>query len=150
LLLNAFQRSVITSEGMTEVPSLTEGQCYEILRRLRWPSGIVCPGCGSQRVTTHSKFAATPRRRYLCLGCRRTFTDLTGTPFWRTNLPLRSWVFYLRLRTTGQSTAALAKALGVKWDTVAYMHRRLGLPRGWPVLATQLRQTLERAEDEQA
>lgn len=119
--------------------ALTEARCYALLRQLQWPQGIRCPRCGG-RVTTHSQFRTTPRRRYLCLGCRRTFTDLTGTPFRRTNLPLRTWILYAALREQDCSTAELAKALGVKWDTVAYMHRRLGAPARWPALVQQMRE----------
>jgi len=103
----------------------SEDRCYEILRQMRWPEGIICPLCEGKRVTTHSKFASTSRRRYLCVGCRRTFTDLTGTPLARTNLPLGTWFLCLDLIARGQRTSELAKELGVKWDTAAYMVRRL-------------------------
>ena len=103
----------------------SEDRCYEILRQMRWPKGIICPLCEGKRVTTHSKFASTSRRRYLCVGCRRTFTDLTGTPLARTNLPLGTWFLCLDLIARGQKTSKLAKELGVKWDTAAYMLRRL-------------------------
>ena len=103
----------------------SEDRCYEILRQMRWPEGIICPLCEGKRVTTHSKFASTSRRRYLCVGCRRTFTDLTGTPLARTNLPLGTWFLCLDLIARGQKTSELAKELGVKWDTAAYMVRRL-------------------------
>ena len=112
-------------------PRTEEERCFAALRRLRWPSGIVCPRCGYKRVTTHSKFTRSPRRRYLCLGFRRTFTDLTGTPLTRTNLPLRSWFLYLRFRKEGGSTSDLARALGVKWDTIAHMTRRLSRTPEW-------------------
>ncbi len=113
----------------------SEAWCYGMLRRVRWPEGITCPFCGSGRVTTHSKWAWTPRRRYLCVGCRRTFTDLTGTPLASTNLPLATWFLCLRLMGQGLSMSALAKELGVKWDTAAHLERRLAtaLARPGPV-----------------
>lgn len=120
--------------------ALSETWCYDVLRRLRWPNGITCPFCGRSRVTTHSRPARTPRRRYLCLGCRRTFTDLTGTPLARTNLPLRTWFLYLRLLGEGRTTSELARALGVKWDTTAYLQRRLAAVLGRQGLFRQLRE----------
>jgi transposase-like protein len=120
---------------------LHEERCYAALRRVRWPLGVMCPLCQSRRVTTHTKFRTTPRRRYLCLSCRKTFTDLTGTPFMRTNLPLSSWLAYLRFSAQGQSTTELAEQLGVKWDTVTRMRERLGSPAMWPTLARQLHDT---------
>lgn len=116
---------------------------YEILRALRWPKGIVCPYCEQTRVTTHTKSVLTPRRRYLCLGCRRTFTDLTGTPFAGTNLPLRIWLLSLRLIGEVRVTSDLAKALNVKWDTAAYIQQRLATPLSGPGLIRRLRDLLK-------
>ena len=119
---------------------LTEAACYEVLRRVRWPNGTTCLYCGEGRVTIHSVSPRTPRRRYLCLGCRRTFTDLTGTPFARTNLLLGTWFRCLSLMRQGHSTSALAKELGVKWDTSALMQRRLRPTLARPGLLQQLRE----------
>lgn len=124
----------------------SETWCYEQLRRVRWSRGITCPFCGGIRVTTHSKRAGTPRRRYLCLGCRRTFTDLTGTPLARTNLPLAKWFLCLRLLRHGTTTTDLARALGVKWDTAVQLQRRLGVALARPGLVRQLREAMERGE----
>ncbi len=106
----------------------TEEWCYQTLRRMRWPDGIVCPFCRTKRITTHTKAFETPRRRYICLRCRRTFSDLTGTPFARTNIHLVQWFRCLRLKDNGSSTAKVAKELGVKWDTASRMLRRLDNP----------------------
>ena len=102
-----------------------EAGCYELLRRARWTNGPSCPFCQQRRVTMHTKLPGTPRQRYLCLACRRTFTDLTGTPFARTNLPLNIWFRCLQLMRGERRTSELAKALGVKWDTAASLQRRL-------------------------
>lgn len=100
-------------------------ECFALLRAVRWPNGVVCPRGGHTRVTTHSKTARTARRRYLCLECRRTFTDLTDTAFARTNLPLATWLRCLRLMGRGLRTSELARTLGVKWETTERMQRRL-------------------------
>lgn len=123
----------------------SETKCYRLLRQVRWPGGIVCPFCRGSRVTTHSKFAKTPRQRYLCLGCRRTFSDLTGTPFAGTNLPLGAWFGCLRLLGRGFTTSELARALGVKWDTTAQLERRLGAAGTRPGLVRSLREVIERS-----
>jgi transposase-like protein len=117
---------------------LSEARCYQLLRQARWPNGIVCPHCRQMRVTTHSKFTTTSRRRYLCLECRRTFTDLTGTPFARTNLSLCTWFHCLDLIGQGLRTSELAKKLSVKWDTTAYMVRRVAKQLKQPGLIQKL------------
>lgn len=106
-------------------PGWSEHDCYALLRQVRWPEGIGCPWCGQRRVTTHTRHPRSSRCRYLCLSCRRTFTDLTGAPFARTNLPLDCWFLYLRVQASGLRLSALAKELGVKWDTAASMERRV-------------------------
>lgn len=123
----------------------SEAWCYDVLRRVRWPNGMTCPYCGAKRITTHSKFDGMPRRRYLCLGCRRTFTDLTGTPLARTNLPLARWFLCLRLIGQEHSTVELAKKLGVKWDTAAHIKRRLARALGRQGLVRQLREAASEA-----
>ena len=123
----------------------SEAWCYEVLRTARWPNGIMCLRCGQARVTTHSKSAGTSWRRYLCLGCRRTFTDLTGTPFARTNLPLTTWFRCLRLMGQGHNTSGLAKELQVKWDTSVQLQRRLAAALARPGLVRQLREAAREA-----
>lgn len=128
-------------------PELSEAECYEILRRTRWPHGITCPFCGTDRVTTHSKSSRVPRRRYLCLGCRRTFSDLKGTVFARTNLPLRRWFVCLRLMERGRNTVEIAKDLAVKWETAVSMQRRLAPGLRSPGLVRDLREGMEKSQN---
>jgi transposase-like protein len=127
---------------MTMKVKLSEFGCYQMFRQIRWPDGIVCPYRGCRRVTTHSKSLGTPRRRYLCLACRRTFTDLTGTPFARTNLHLATWFLCFDLVESGLTTSELAKQLGVKWDTAAHIQRRIGAAINGSSFINHLRQTL--------
>ena len=123
----------------------SEAWCYGVLRTTRWPEGITCPRCGRARVTTHSKSAGMCWRRYLCLGCRRTFTDLTGTPFARTNLSLTTWFRCLRLMGQGRSTSGLARELQVKWDTSVQLQRRLAAALARPGLVRELREAAREA-----
>jgi len=102
-----------------------EAWCYEVLRRVRWPDGLRCPYCKRRWVTSHTKSAKTPRRRYLCFHCRRTFTDLTGTPLARTHLSLTTWFHAMSLLADGSNTAELARALDIKWDTASHLRRRI-------------------------
>jgi len=120
-----------------------EVKCYEILRRIRWPSGIRCPSCAGDRVTIHTKSPTMPRRRYLCLGCRRTFTDLTGTPFARTNLPLSRWFRCLRRMEEDCTTSELARSLEVKWDTAAHLRSQITLALREPGIVRQLCQAAQ-------
>ena len=48
------------------------------IRDARFTSGVRCVRCGSPRVCRWGGFSG--RQRYRCAACRRTFSDLTGTP----------------------------------------------------------------------
>src|SRR5437773_10413809 len=71
----------------------SEDACLDYLERLRWPSGVQCVKCSSQkisRIMTHGK-SGKPRHLYQCLACRAQFTIRTGTIFQDSHLPLTSW-----------------------------------------------------------
>lgn len=117
---------------------MNEAWCYETLRRCRWPDGVTCVRCGSPRVTVHTRAGQAPRLRYLCLHCRRTFSDLSGTIFARSNLPLHTWFVGLSLLPHRLSTVDYARALRVKWDTARRISRRLLLAAARPGLVRDL------------
>lgn len=116
--------------------------CYQALRRRRWSKGMTCPRCACRRVTVHTRSRRTPRLRYLCLGCRRTFTDLTGTIFARSNLPLSTWFRALSLLSEGLATVDYARMLRVKWDTARRMSRCLLVAANRPGLIRDLQSDL--------
>jgi len=59
-------------------PSPELAHLLEELRAARFALGLHCPRCGCGRVHRWGSFSG--RQRYLCLGCKRTFSDLTRTP----------------------------------------------------------------------
>ena len=113
-----------------------ERWCYRRLRSVRWPKGVRCVRCGSGHVTTHTRFPGTARKKYLCLACHRTFTDLTGTVFTRSKVRLWKWFLCLHLMGRKMSTLELAEELKVNKDTAWRMRKLLAesLSRGKLVL----------------
>lgn len=86
---------------LAQVP--TEADAYELLERLRWEKGIVCPHCasvgkhyflnpanGKSRATRTG--AVSQRRVWKCRDCRKQFSVLTGTIFHGTKIPVRTWL----------------------------------------------------------
>ncbi len=109
-----------------------EEACYEQLRRARWPDGVRCPGCGSDRVQAYGRVRRTPERRYLCRACGKAFSDRTGTVFAHSNLPLSKLYHALHVvaqREGGSSDSDLVqelqKSLGVSRRTAAHWAERL-------------------------
>jgi transposase-like protein len=68
----------------------TEEDCIRYLVVRRWPKGVRCPRCGSERVYPVS----TMEFRWQCYTCTNEsyrFSHLTGTIFENTNKPLKDW-----------------------------------------------------------
>jgi transposase-like protein len=64
----------------------TDARCRELLERLRWPEGVMCPRCGDTRVSRLKDYA-----RFECVGCEYQFTATSGTIFHDSHLPLPYW-----------------------------------------------------------
>ena len=64
----------------------TDARCRELLERLRWPEGVMCPRCKDTRVSRLKDYA-----RFECVGCEYQFTATSGTIFHDSHLPLPYW-----------------------------------------------------------
>lgn len=64
----------------------TDERCRELLERLRWPEGVICPRCKDTRVSRLKEYA-----RYECVGCEYQFTVTSSTIFHDSHLPLPMW-----------------------------------------------------------
>ena len=80
------------------------------LRLARFAQGVVCPRCGAARTQRWGGFAG--RQRYRCRGCRRTFSDLTGTPAAYTK-KLELWAPYAACMAESLSVRRAARRTGI-------------------------------------
>ena len=83
----------------------TEERCRAAVEKLRWPTGFVCPACGScegTRLSTRSKVQ--------CRGCRRQVSLTAGTIFHATKLPLTGTVKLARGRLRAGGEPATGRA----------------------------------------
>jgi len=90
----------------------TDARCRELLERLRWPEGVMCPRCKDTRVSRLKDYA-----RYECVGCEYQFTVTSGTIFHDSHLPLPIWfvsVLLLVEAKKGMSAMQLKRTL---WGT---------------------------------
>jgi len=88
----------------------SEEACAEYLRRLRWPEGFRCPGCGK------GKAWLTARGQLFCASCRRQTSVTAGTVFEGTRKPLRLWfqaMWYVTSQKFGGSALGLKRVLGL-------------------------------------
>ena len=101
----------------------SEEQCEQILYRLRWPQGFVCPECGN---TTGC--ALHSRKIFQCHKCHHQTSLTAGTMFHGTKLALSKWFLAIYLLTQHKqsiSALQLSRDLGVKYDTAWRMKHKL-------------------------
>jgi len=102
----------------------TEKSCVSHLEKLRWPSGIICPCCGSTRKIYHVSRAHS----YKCADCNKIFSVRKGTIFEESRLPLLKWFAASWLVTSsrkGINSCQLAREIGVTQKTAWFMLGRL-------------------------
>jgi transposase-like protein len=102
----------------------SEKECVEHLENLRWPKGIICPCCGSNRKI----YRVTRGEGYKCADCQKNFSVRKGTIFEESRLPLRKWFAASWLITSnrkGISSHQLAREIGVTQKTAWFMLGRL-------------------------
>jgi len=88
------------------------GECLDLLEQ--GAAGRGCPHCASLRV--HRCGHASGLQRYRCLGCRRSYNALTGTPLARLR-KREHWLAYLQCVRDSFSVRAAAAAVGVHRTT---------------------------------
>jgi len=101
----------------------TDGECRAVLEKLRWPNGVCCPRCQSEKV-----YRADPRKQYDCAGCGYQFSVTSGTIFHDTHLPLPKWMVAVYLMTEsrkGMSANQMKRTIGVSYKTAWYLCHRI-------------------------
>jgi len=94
---------------------------------MRWPNGIVCPYCQSER----NSFLSS-RRIWKCMEktCRKQFSAKVGTAFEDSPIPLEKWlpcVWMLVNCKNGISSYEIARDLGVTQKSAWFMLHRIRL-----------------------
>jgi transposase-like protein len=101
-------------------------QCYQTVRELRWPEGIMCPSCQSKHIIKRGfDDKELVRQRYECKDCDTRFDDLTDTIFARHHQPLKVWVLCLYFMGLNLSNEQIAKELDVNLSDVQQMTTQL-------------------------
>lgn len=107
---------------MTSFP-LTEGDCVEILERIRWNGKPVCPYCGNSNST------AIENNRYRCNSCNNGFSVTVGTFFHKTRIELRQWFHAISITKQDTGLRSLARQLGVNKNTASRIISQIKLAR---------------------
>lgn len=87
------------------------------------PGARICPRCGSSCTVRWGRFSG--RQRHRCRSCRRTFSDLTGTPL-AYSKRLHLWPAFGACMAAGLSVRRTGRRLGIDKDTAFRWRHRLG------------------------
>lgn len=101
----------------------TDEKCRIALEKLRWPEGVRCIRCGSEKISRNYK-----RNQFECTPCGYHFSVTAGTIFHDSHLPLRKWFIatYLICESKkGVSALQLKRVLGVAYKTAWYLCHRI-------------------------
>jgi len=101
----------------------SEDRCHEYLEQLRWPGGVRCPRCDSDKISRITK-----RRQFDCDACRYQFSVRVGTLFHDSKLPLWKWflaVYMMGESKKGVSANQLKRMLGVSYKTAWFLCHRI-------------------------
>ncbi len=99
--------------------------CTDFVAGLRWPSGPVCPRCGSIEYSYLST-----RRVWKCKACKKQYSVKVGTIFEDSKLGLDKWlpaVWLAANSKNGISSHELARSLGVTQKSAWFMLHRIRL-----------------------
>jgi transposase-like protein/Zn ribbon nucleic-acid-binding protein len=90
----------------------SEKASYDLIRKIRWPQGVRCPRCEHPR-NRHFKENGIPKHQ--CKKCDYKFSDITGTIFQNTKLPLSKWIAVIALFKIGLSALQLSKEISISY-----------------------------------
>ena len=112
---------------------LNERKARDLLEKVRWPQGPICPHCvvvgGHYRVVP-KKGSRSPVREgvWKCRDCRKQFTVTVGTVFQGSKIPLSKWVTAIYLMghsAKDLNVYQLHKKLELTYKSATSMARRI-------------------------
>jgi transposase-like protein len=101
----------------------TEKQCREALEKMRWPDGVKCLRCQSDKV-----YRIHTRDLFRCESCEYQFSVKTATIFHDSHLPLPKWfaaIYLMSESKKGMSALQLKRTLKVAYKTAWYLCHRI-------------------------
>lgn len=100
-----------------------EEKCRTYLEQLRWPEGVKCLRCQSDKISR-----IYTRGLFTCDACGYQFSVKVGTIFHDSHLPLTKWFLAIYLMSEsrkGVSANQLKRTLGVAYKTAWYLCHRI-------------------------
>ena len=130
---------------------LTEDEAREILERIRWPNGPVCPHCNGTDTTRLNSDPEKSTRDGVVqcndTDCRKQFTVMVKTVMQDSHITLRQWVQAFHSMCShkkGVSALQLQRNLGLKsYRSAWHLAHRIRLAMRYEPIASMLKGTVE-------
>lgn len=101
----------------------TGDKAREELEKLRWPKGVTCPRCESDKTSP-----IKDRNQHRCNACEYQFSVTSGTIFNDSHLPIWKWFLAVYLMTEskkGISACQMQRTLDVAYRTAWFLCHRI-------------------------
>jgi transposase-like protein len=116
-----------------------ESKAFEMIERLQWPKGPVCPHCqATDRISRLEGVRSKPSKKHpqgevrhglwKCYHCRKQFTVRVGSIFEDSPIPLGKWILAIHLMCSskkGISSNQLKRELGISYQTAWFLTHRI-------------------------
>lgn len=121
------------TNNLMKIAGMTEEEAHKMVESIRWPNGVVCPKCGSNKgaYKMQSKPGTKKPMRpglYKCKVCAQKFTVSMGTIFEDSHIPLNKWlvaIYLMNASKKGVSAHQLHRMLDITYKSAWFMAHRI-------------------------
>lgn len=143
--------STLAEMAAIDVARLAEEEARQILEKIRWPKGPVCPHCKTRKITRLDDKSKKFRDGLIqCNKCRQQFTVTVNTVMHRSHITLRQWVQAFHSMCShkkGVSALQLQRNLGLKsYRSAWHLAHRIRFAMREEPLISMLKGTVEADE----
>jgi len=142
------------TNNLMKIAQMTEEEARQMVEAIRWPNGIVCPLCGSDKGAW--KLESKPGTKnpmrpglYKCKACAQKFTVTMDTIFEDSHIQLNKWlvaIYLMNASKKGVSAHQLHRMLGITYKSAWFMAHRIRFAMTGGPLADLLSGTVEADE----
>jgi transposase-like protein len=142
------------TNNLMKIAGMTEEEARKMVESIRWPNGVVCPKCGSNKgaYKMQSKPGTKKPMRpglYKCKACAQKFTVTMGTIFEDSHIPLNKWlaaIYLMNASKKGMSAHQLHRMLDITYKSAWFMAHRIRYAMEQKPLTDLLKGTVEADE----
>ena len=121
-----FRKGITLIEAVKQFGDDASAEQWFVERR--WPNGVICVECDSDRIHTRKPNARRKTSVFHCNDCKKDFTVKTGTIMHDSRLSLGKWALAFFLFSTnlkGVSSMKLHRDLGITQKSAWYLAHRI-------------------------